>query len=71
MKPATLSWRTETVWMSFLRSYKASMDIAVTAKAEDPGYLLPDQIVDDDLSSVELVGRHFGLLENAAQYGGG
>ena len=26
MKPATLSWRTETVLMSFLRSYKASMN---------------------------------------------
>src|SRR6266576_269101 len=46
------------------------LDIAVTAKAEDTGYLLADQIVDDDLSSVELVGRHCGLLENAAQYGG-
>jgi hypothetical protein len=31
------------------------LDIAVTTKAEDTGYLLPDQIVDDDLSSVELL----------------
>ena len=31
------------------------LDIAVTTKAEDTGYLLPGQIVDDDLSSVELL----------------
>ena len=31
------------------------LDIAVTTKAEDTEYLLPDQIVDDDLSSVELL----------------
>jgi hypothetical protein len=34
------------------------LDIAVAAQPEDKGHLLPYQIVDDDLDSIELVGRH-------------
>ena len=34
------------------------LNVAMAAKAEDVGHLLPNQIVDNDLCSVELVGGH-------------